>query len=214
MKKTALGALLWLFCLQYFLAEAIAIAGWRGVYSLSQNYISDLGAVHCDASGGFGAICSPLHGLMNASFELQGLLILGGAMLTAPLFPRGKLFLIALALIGASGFGVFFVGFAPEDYWPGLHYLAAAENLVCDNAGMAVLGAAMVVRSAPTRLPGALAFSAGALGLLGVILLGRGVYFGLGVGVIERIAAYPFPLAIAAVGALLYLRGGLVRATL
>ena len=47
----------WFLCVQYFAAEAIAIAGWRGAYSFHDNYISDLGALACIGSG-----CSPLHG--------------------------------------------------------------------------------------------------------------------------------------------------------
>ena len=114
MRWTRLGALLWIFCLQYFVAEAASIYGWRGSYSLSRNYISDLGAVGCDirAGGLIGPtelLCSPLHGLMNASFLLQGLLISCGAALVWPLFPKGKSWAITLSLVGGSGVGVFLV---------------------------------------------------------------------------------------------------------
>jgi hypothetical protein len=42
MKPIRWGALLWVFCLQYFLAEVLAIHGWRGSYSLRQNFISGI----------------------------------------------------------------------------------------------------------------------------------------------------------------------------
>ena len=103
MKTTMIGAALWTLCWQYFAAEAISIAGWPGRYSLSQNFISDLGAMGCAPSPD---VCSPLHALMNGSFLLQGVLIVAGALLVWPLFPRGPLWGIALGLVGASGLGV------------------------------------------------------------------------------------------------------------
>jgi hypothetical membrane protein len=144
---------------------------------------------------------------MNASFVLQGGLILGGALLVRPAFPPGRLFAGALALIGASGAGVALVGLAPEDLLPKLHYLGAAENLFCCNAGMAAMGLAMLRRSA-ARASGAIALAAGVAGLIGLGCLGAGLDFGFGPGGVERVAAYPFPLWIAGMGALLARRGG------
>ena len=43
---------------------------------------------------------------MNASFVLQGVLIVAGAFVVWPLFPRGVLSQLALGLVAASGFGV------------------------------------------------------------------------------------------------------------
>ncbi|MGD0723574.1 MAG: DUF998 domain-containing protein, partial [Roseiarcus sp.] len=176
MTTTRPGAILWIFCLQYFAAEAVAILAWTGSYSLSANYISDLGAVGCGAAASGLTLapatpCSPLHALMNASFVLQGGLILGGALLVRPAFPHGRRFAGALALIGASGAGVALVGLAPEDLLPKLHYLGAAENLFCCNAGMAAMGLAMLRRSA-ARASGAIALAAGVAGLIGLGCLG------------------------------------------
>ena len=64
------GACLWLFCFQFFIAEQIARLGWSGHYSMTRDYISDLGAVRCSVSG---SVCSSLHWVMNGSFMLQGL---------------------------------------------------------------------------------------------------------------------------------------------
>jgi len=194
MKPTTLGAVLWLCCLQYFAAEAIAVAGWRGSYSFRHNFISDLGAAHCQ----IGAVCSPAHPLMNASFLLQGVLILGGALLVWPLLPRGPIGRLGLTLVGASGLGVFVVGLAPEDVSPSWHYLGAVENFMFCNAGAALLGAALLSRK---RTIGAISLAAGLTGLFGLACLGAGAYFGLGVGGMERVTAYPFPLWIAAMGA-------------
>jgi hypothetical membrane protein len=208
MTRTKVGAVLWIFCLQYFAAEAVSIYGWPGSYSLRQNYISDLGAVGCDirASGLAGAtqtLCSPLHGVMNASFLLQGLLIAFGTALVWPLFPRGKLWAIALLLIGASGVGVFIVGLAPEDVSPKLHFIGAVENFLSCNAGMTAMGIAMLSWTRATRLTGLIVFSLGATGLLALGFLAMRIYPGLGVGGMERLTAYPFPLWLAGMGALL-----------
>jgi hypothetical membrane protein len=216
-KRANIGAILWILCLQYFVAQAVAIRGWTGSYSLTDNYISDLGAVGCGArvggpGEGMGALCSPLHALMNASFMLQGLLIMCGALLARPLFPKGKLWAIAMALIAIAGLGVLVVGLAPEDVRPNLHYAGAAANLIGCNAGMAFMGGAMLVWRRETRMMGLIAFGAGAVGLLAVGCLTAGLYPGLGVGGMERLSAYPFPIWLAGMGFLLLRRRGLLNA--
>ncbi|THD44171.1 MAG: DUF998 domain-containing protein [Bradyrhizobium sp.] len=214
MSKARVGGWLWVLCLQYFVAEAVAISGWPGPYSLSRDYISDLGAVGCGvAANGSAAmpLCSPLHAVMNASLFLQGLLIVGGTALVWSRFPKGALWTVALLLVGGSGFGVSLVGLAPEDALPGPHFLGATENFLFCNAGMAVMGVAMLRERRGMPLLGLVTFAAGIVGLLGVACLGVALvtpraYLGLGAGGMERLVAYPFPLWIAAMGAML-LRG-------
>jgi hypothetical membrane protein len=214
--RAKVGAVLWILCLQYFVAEAVAIAGWIGSYSLSGNYISDLGAIGCavnasEAARPAQAICSPLHALMNASFLLQGFLIVCGTALIWPLFPKGPLWTFGLLLVGAAGIGVFVVGLAPEDTIPNWHFLGAIENFLCCNAGMAILGVALLRWRAETRKSGFVAFCAGVVGLIGIACLAMKAYFGLGVGGMERVVAYPFPLWLAGTGLLLLHRGALAR---
>jgi len=210
MSRTKIGAALWVLCLQYFLAEAIAISRWPGAYSLSRNYISDLGALGCGVRPGGAAnvVCSPLHALMNGSFVLQGLLIVCGAALLRPRFPKDAWSTAALLLIGASGFGVFLVGLAPEDSAPGPHFFGALENFLCCNAGMAAMGVAMLSWRAPSPRLGLVALAAGIVGLCGIVLLGLRIDLGLGVGGIERLVAYPFPLWLAAMGVRILRNGG------
>jgi hypothetical membrane protein len=157
------GGALWVGCLQFFVAEAVAAAGFVGSYSFRRNYISDLGALRC-AGGG----CSPLH---------------------------------ALGLVAAAGLGVAIVGLAPEDAMPGWHYLGAAENLLFCNAGAALLGLSLLREGSAPRAVGLLSLSFGLIGLAGLGGLAAGHDFGLGVGGVERVAAYSFPLWIAGMGA-------------
>jgi hypothetical membrane protein len=215
-RKSKMGAVLWMFCLQYFVAEAVSIHGWVGSYSLSRNYISDLGAIGCSARatnaiGTAEDFCSRLHAVMNASFLLQGMLIVCGAALIWPLFPKGGLWMIGLSLVGASGVGVFLVGLAPEDSVPSLHFLGAIENFICCNAGMAIVGVALLLWRPEARGAGLFTLGVGTLGLSALGCLAMGVYLGLGVGGMERVVAYPFPLWLAGVGYLLLRKGALAN---
>ena len=76
------GALALLSVLQYFVAEAAVIGAWAGQqpYSRRTGYISDLGAAGCGVFDGRD-VCSPAHVLMNASFVVQGIGMMVGALL-------------------------------------------------------------------------------------------------------------------------------------
>ncbi|MBI1217273.1 MAG: DUF998 domain-containing protein [Rhodobacteraceae bacterium] len=193
------GAILWVLCLQYFAAEAVVAQGYRGPYALATNYISDLGATTC------AAVCSPLHPLMNASFLLQGVLIASGALLVRNLFPRGPLATAALACIAASALGVILVGIFPEDSGSSLHYNGAAENFLLSNLGMVLAGLALRP-VAPARALYSLA--SGLIGLAGLMFLAMKADLGLGIGTVERITAYPFPLWLGVTGLWLLRRTG------
>jgi hypothetical protein len=107
----------------------------------------------------------------------------------------------AAGLVAASGLGVALVGLTPEDAMPGWHYFGAAENLLSCNAGAALLGVALLGgRQAPSAV-GILSLTFGLIGLAGLAGLAAGHDFGLGLGGVERVAAYPFPLWIAGIGA-------------
>jgi hypothetical membrane protein len=66
--------------LQYFVAQVIAASAWEPPYSWRLNAISDLGAVGCGPFDGR-SVCSPLNGVMNASFILLGLAMTAGSVL-------------------------------------------------------------------------------------------------------------------------------------
>ena len=202
MPKPRLGALLWIACLQYFLAEAVTASAWGGGYSVSHNYISDLGALACDAG-----LCSPWHAVMNASFVTQGCLMIGGAALLRASFGGGFWARAALILTGTAGLGVIGVGLAPEDFAPGAHYLSAGINIFSANAAMLCMG--MALRGARPHWLGALGLIFGALGMAAFAILAAKFQVGLGVGIVERAAADSFALWLALLGGLTQRNGRL-----
>ncbi len=170
------GALLWMCCAQFFIAEHIVRSAWTLPYSFSTNFISDLGSTACDA-----LVCSPWHTLMNASFALQGILIAGGA-----LFRWGErrwLLRIAPILLVACGVGTFVVGLVPVNVSPVWHRAFAAMHFLGGGLGLIAFGLSI-------RKPlGWLAAAAGFMVLAATVFLGMGSD-APGVGTVERVAAY------------------------
>lgn len=208
-RRSVLGAVLWLLCFQFFVAEQIARIHVRGLYSMARNSISDLGALHPFGVGSHPATSySPLHAVMNASFLLQGVLILAGAVLLKPLFPARPLVRAALLLFALSGLSLFTIGLAPEDTDASLHLLAAAVHFVSGSVAMLLLGIALLQIN---RIAGLLSFASGSLAMSATLLLGlRNTTtwhtLGLQTGTVERTAAYPLPLWLAVTGFLLLVR--------
>jgi hypothetical membrane protein len=178
--RDRLGAVLWILCVQFFIAEQIAKAGWVLPYSFVTNYISDLGMTNCEP-----LVCSPWHIVMNMSFAIQGLLIASGAVLEwRNMRSLGR---AGLTLLVVCGLGVFMVGYAPSNEDPGAHVAGAALHFVGGGFGILLLG---IVSRTGFRWPSVF------LGLMVIIataLLGQSSGFlvtTLGVGTIERFAAY------------------------
>jgi len=185
-----LGAGWWALCFQFFVAEQIARLRWPGHYSMSMNWISDLGAAH-----------SPLHWVMNGSFVVQGVLISVGAILMRRLFPAKASYRVALLLFLVSGVGVLVVGLVPEDSDAQVHRLAALAHLLAGNLAMILMGVAMLAGAARVRFRGAITLLAGLLGLTALVLLGLDEK---NVGTFERLAAYPLTLWLTWTGWLMF----------
>ena len=204
------GAILWLLCCQFFVAEQLARLNVRGPYSMVHSSISDLGALHLF---GFRAAeatsSSPLHVLMNASFVLQGVLIFFGALGVRRVFHRTALVRIAFMLFELSAIGVLVVGLDPEDVSADLHVLAATLHFVCGSVAMLLLGLSLLRKT--DQLAGLVTTGAGMFALLATLLLGfdqTSAWSGLGwpVGLVERLAAYPLPVWLTGCGLVLLLR--------
>jgi hypothetical membrane protein len=200
---TRAGALAWVLAVQFFVAQGVVQSAWTTPFSLAENYISDLGNTTCGPSEvgrNVLYVCSPWHAWMNASFVLLGITILAGAVLTRRAFPPGWAREAGLALVAISGPAVVLVGLFPEDLNLPYHKLGAGVQFILGNLGMAVLGAGMLGRR--TGL-GAFSIVAGATGLVATALFVAEIFLGIGIGGMERVAAYPLSVWQIVVGAVL-----------
>ena len=172
--------------MQYFLAQLIVARRWSPPYSLSRNTISDLGNTAC---GPYGTrfVCSPWHGVMDASFVVLGLTMALGSACLLQQVPARRGTTIGVALMAAAGFGVILVGLFPENSVPEIHGTGAALSFLLGNAGIIVLGGSV---SLPASLR-VYSFLAGAIALAALGCFASGRYLGLGEGGLERVVAYP-----------------------
>ena len=186
------GACAWLLTLQFFVVEAFAESRYPGPYSRTDDVISALGAAD-----------SAARQVMNASFVVQGALILVGTLLLRPALLRGAP-RVAAALLGAAAAGVVLVGVFPTDGNATLHAVGAVLHLV--GGGLALIALAYAVRPRSEALGTALALL-GLVGTAGTVFFLTGVTSYLGTGGTERVAAYVVPIGLAVAGAALVLLG-------
>jgi hypothetical membrane protein len=196
--RIKLGGLLWILAaFQFAVSQVVVAFAWSTPYSWRDNYISDLGNTAC---GEFAVphaaamyVCSPLAGVMNASFIASGILIIAGASLLYASWPRRKMTAIAMALWVLAGLGKIGVGLVPENTNVAIHLLAAF-NIPVESVAVLLTSLALL----PTNPGlGRLGLVMASIGLTGTALgiaaevLGPGLYLGLGVGGMERVAEYP-----------------------
>jgi hypothetical membrane protein len=182
------GGLAWALTLQFYVAEAVAAVRYGG-YSYSRDVISDLGTAD-----------SPARLLMNASFVVQGLLIIAGALLLAPgLFGTGGR--LARALLVVCGLGVLLVGIFPSDGNGTVHQIAAGAHFLGGAIGLVALAYGVRPRS---EALGTVLAVLGLIGIIGTIFFGSVVFLGLGEGGMERVAGYVTPIGLAAAGIALW----------
>lgn len=207
------GAWSVLSVLQYFAAETAVIGAWAGPqpYDRRTGYISDLGAVNCGIYDGRD-VCSPLHWLMNASFIVQGLgMLLGALLLSSGLLcvaaragvrvqpGQRKPWLAAIwvrILIGAAGAGTMVVGLVPEDAGSALHLIGAVMYFLTGAVALLVLGV-LWLRQTP------LGWLILGCGVVSLAALATGGLTGMDVpepGTLERLMGYPITLGVAASG--------------
>lgn len=179
--------------MQFFITQVVVASAWSRPFSLMADYISDLGNTACGAypAGSQHIVCSPWHVAMNISFIVLGITMTLGARFTRDAFPPGWVRNLAIALFTMAGAGVFMVGIYPENTDNARHVMGAGLNFVAGNIAMIVYGLALAQR--PSQHRGLVAFSviSGTVGMLATVLLISGQFMGLGVGGMERVAAYP-----------------------
>jgi hypothetical membrane protein len=184
--------------IQFILGMAITQVGYGSSYSLTQNYISDLGAVNCGvftASGPFGGsgghyACSPWHVVFNGSIILLGLLLILAVILLQTAFPARRSRTIGLGLLALSGLGAIGVGLSPEDVNVTIHSISALVAFAGSGLALLVLGFAMF---RDTRWDGFRAYTllSGLVTIVALILFAEKTYLGIGVGGMERLIVAP-----------------------
>jgi hypothetical membrane protein len=121
-------------------------ARWAPPYSVSRNTISDLGNTACRAYGGR-LVCSPLHGVMNASFITLGVTMMVGSVLILRQLGRSRGAAVGLAAMTISGLGVIMVGAFPENSVPAWHGIGAGVTFVVGPLGILLLGRSLSLRA-------------------------------------------------------------------
>lgn len=195
------AAVLWITSVQFFLAQAVVQAGWLTPFSLRDNFISDLGNTACAPYPLDSAmyVCSPWHAWMNASFIVFGVQIVAGAIIYFRSMPFSLGRALGWFLIFLAGPGVILVGIYPENEAIEPHRLGAALNFICGNLGMVALG--LSVRTLePWKRFWAFTTILGVVGAIATVLLVQEIFLGIGIGGIERVAAYMLPIWMITVG--------------
>ena len=180
------GAALLVGGVQYFVVQVIVAARFVGGYSLRVNTISDLGNTSCGVFNGR-FVCSPAHLLMNLSFVTLGICVVVGSVLVRRVLGDSAAAAAGFAMVTAGGVGVVGVGLFPENGVPAFHGIAATLPFLVGNAGIVVLGVALV---APTAVR-VVTLLTGVLAMVALVFYAGGHFFGLGEGGAERLVAYP-----------------------
>jgi hypothetical membrane protein len=184
--RLRLGALLWLLTLQFFVVETVVQVQYELGYSRVDDVISLLGSSASDGRS-----------LMNASFVVQGVLVLAGVLLLRPVLP-GRGGQVATAMLAAAAAGVVVVGLFSLGDDDTVHRFGTFLHLL--GSGLGLIGLAYSVRPRSEALGTVLA-------LLGLVTTAMtvfslaGVTGILGEGGTERAAAYPLPVGLALAGA-------------
>ncbi|MFD5450579.1 DUF998 domain-containing protein [Streptomyces sp. NPDC003470] len=177
---------------QFLAIHAIAESAWARPYSWARNNISDLGNAHCalqqDPEPRY--VCSPEHGLMNVSFVILGVLLVVGVALTGGvLWRRSGAAVVARLLFASAGMGFVLAGLAPADVNENQHLLGALFIMAAGNIGLVVAGVGLAEGT-----PAPLRWGTSLLGVTAITAFGLFLshhYFGLGMGGMERVAAFP-----------------------
>lgn len=169
------GALIFLATTQFLLGMLLAETFYPG-YSVSADYISDLGAT-CRAAC---TIVQPSSLIFGSSVFLLGALLVLGAYL----FRQGSGSVLVPLLLGVTGLGAMGVGVFPETTGV-LHDVVSLVAFV--GGGLAALASFKFSRPI-------LCCSAAILGmmtLVALVLYASGIYLGLGAGGMERMVVFP-----------------------
>ncbi|WP_405163158.1 DUF998 domain-containing protein [Nocardia sp. NBC_01499] len=208
-----IGAVAWLVgAAQFLIAQLVVGAAWTTHYSWATNNISDLGNVDCriwDESRPR-YVCSPLHAVVNASFLIEGVLLLVGVLMTGAFLGRTAMTRAARVLFAASAVGWVIVGLVPADIDENRHVLGALLILGLGNIGLVCAGFGPATAAFGRARVVSRAFAIAAV--LSAVLFFTGHGPVVGIGGMERIAAFAVP-AWTVVAAIIALTSGRAQST-
>ncbi|HKU30291.1 MAG TPA: hypothetical protein VJQ60_07370 [Arthrobacter sp.] len=213
--RSAIGSWAHLSVVQYFVAESAVIDAWGGPepYSRRTGFISDLGALKCGIYE-HRDVCSPLHLLMDASFVVQGLgMLFGALLLTSTLlsiaarpgvriqpgaaYRRSWSAAVVIRILTAiSGLGTVIVGLVPEDLGSPLHLTGALMFFIGGAFALLVLGVLWLPHTTVSwfiLVCGSVSFVALVAGGLTRMAIPEP-------GTLERLMAYPLTIGFSAAG--------------
>ena len=177
---------MWLSTVQYFVVQVVVASAWKPSYSWRLNSISDLGATSCGQFDGR-SVCSPWHGLMNASLVLLGLAMAVGSVLTSQVFGESRASRVGFSFMAVAGVGAMLVGFFPENtvFWA--HTTGADLAFLLGNIALIVFGLSLRL----SRWFSWYSIASGVVALVGLYLFLSHHRLFLGLGGVERVVAYP-----------------------
>jgi hypothetical membrane protein len=181
-----IGPMIWILCIQYFIAQLVVARAWSTPYSLLHNPISDLGNTACGLySGRF--VCSPLNGLMNASFIMLGITMAIGSLLIYQEFKESLSSLVGFSFMSLAGIGTLMVGLFPENTLSDVHLAGAILPFLIGNLALIIFSVALPIPK-PFQIYTILS---GAISLVALVFLLTDHYLSLGIGGMERLTTYP-----------------------
>lgn len=183
------AAAIWILAAVEFVVAMIVVQEKFAHYSLSANYISDLGGKS-----------SPWAILFDASTIFFGLLLILGVLLITTAFPARTSRSVGLGLLAFAGIGSVGVGVFPESFHPATYHVTfALLAFLAGNFALMVLGAAMF---RDTRWNGYRSYTmfSGLIGFVALVLFLVHAYVGLGPGGMERLIVAPLLLWLVVAG--------------
>ena len=194
------GALILIFGAVQFIAAMIVVQTRYAGYSLSQNYISDLGGAN-----------SPWALVFDGSVILLGVCAILGVLLVWSAFEPGRARGVGLTFVIIAGIGAIGVGVFPETtpvLNGGMHDIVSAIAFVGGGIGLSVVSFAMSP-GPHWRLSRPFSLACGVVTLAAIVLFYIGAsysvaFLGIGPGGMERLIVAPILLWAIVEGAHLY----------
>ncbi|HEX4443347.1 MAG TPA: DUF998 domain-containing protein [Galbitalea sp.] len=197
-RSVALGSICLIVAgVEYFVTEAITASAWRDpLYSYARNYVSDLGVTGPRETFLGHNILSPLAGVMNTGFVLNGLLVLAGVILITRFRGHARarvLWILALLFaVGITMVGTFHGSLLSQKAGTlAFHFGGAPIAIICGNVIAIVAGLSFRHPETGTWFPPVMVTLGigGILGLVAEILVIGGAP-AFPAGIFERVAVY------------------------